>query len=95
MATIDRPTKTAEQVLALPIKAMFSEKIVVCDTEELARRYGLKLGDTVHIPIAERVSVTCYEPDDLIACWDEDGRAWGPVLRDGVWYREERIWLSK
>ena len=81
--------KTIEALLSCDTYSTINEDIIILDTAELAEKYGMKLGDTVRIPIAVKACATPVTGDSIMMALDSDGRAWAPALHDGVWYRQE------
>lgn len=78
---------TGKELMSLPIKERFEYRTTIIETQEEADRRGLKLGDTMHIPVATRASVTPRTGKSIVFCRDKIGDAWAPELRDGQWYR--------
>jgi len=84
---MDKPTKTAEQVLSLP--EYFPYDSLVVDTPELAEKHKVLIGTTINRPKMTKLSFVGVEPDDIMFCQDPSGRLWQPICSDGVWYKEE------
>ena len=83
--------KTVEELLSCPVRPNNYKTITLNTEEKLSDYPNNKLGDTVHIRIAEKVAVSPVSRDSIYWAEDSDGNLWQPVLLDGIWYRQQVI----